>query len=122
MRPHGREAFLQLRTFPGEQGQAGRALRCCAGGFGPPPSLLLRDHICPYSRALSVRFFFDQSLENFLEASEAFAAFGGAPRIILYDNLKAAVLSRRGDGAVQSGLLELAAHYHFPKPCRGTEQ
>jgi transposase len=42
-----------------------------------------------YSRALSLQFFFDQSLENFLEAHvEAFSAFGGAPRVILYDNLK----------------------------------
>ncbi len=121
MRPHGREAFLQLRTFPGEQGQADWA------HFGVVPVGLARRRLScfvitlSYSRALSVRFFFDQSLENFLEAHvEAFAAFGGAPRIILYDNLKAAVLSRRGDEVqFNPRLLELAAHYHFtPKPCR----
>jgi transposase len=68
-----------------------------------------------------VQFFFDQSLENFLEAHvEAFSAFGGAPRVMLYDNLKAAVLARRGDDVqFNPRLLELAAHYHFaPRPCR----
>jgi transposase len=128
IRPQGREAFLQLRTFAGEQGQADWA------HFGLVTVGFARRRLScfvitlSYSRALFVQFFFDQSLENFLEAHvEAFSAFGGAPRVLLYDNLKAAVLARRGDDVqFNPRLLELAAHYHFaPRPCspaRGNEK
>jgi transposase len=123
-----KEAFLQLRTFPGEQGQAdwaafgevviGRAKRRLSGFV----------MTLSYSRALSLSFFFDQGLENLLRAHvEAFDQFGGAPRVILYDNMKQVVLRRRGeDVEFHPRLLELAAHYHFaPKPCnpgRGNEK
>ena len=50
----------------------------------------------------------------------AFADLGGIPRVVLYDNLRSAVLERRG-GAVHFNprLIELAAHYHYaPRACR----
>ncbi len=116
-----REAFLCLRAFAGEQGQVdwahfgevsiGQARRRLSGFV-----LTLS-----YSRALALEFFFDQSLENFLRGHvRAFAELGGVPRVLLYDNLRSAVLARRGD-VVQfhPRLLELCAHYHFePRPCR----
>lgn len=116
-----REAFLCLRSFAGEQGQVdwahfgevriGRARRRLSGFV-----LTLS-----YSRALALEFFFDQSLENFLRGHvRAFDQLGGVPRVLLYDNLRSAVLARRGD-VVQFNprLLELCAHYHFePRPCR----
>ena len=116
-----REAFLCLRSFAGEQGQVdwahfgevriGQARRRLSGFV-----LTLS-----YSRALALEFFFDQSLENFLRGHvRAFHQLGGAPRVLLYDNLRSAVLARRGD-VVQFNprLLELCAHYHFePRPCR----
>jgi len=74
-----------------------------------------------YSRALWLEFFFDQTLENFLLGHvHAFAAWGGASRTILYDNLKSVVLERRGDAIhFHPRLLELSAHYHFAaRPCR----
>ena len=128
LRPTHREAFLRLRTFPGEQaqvdwanfgtvtiGRAERKLSCF---------VLTLSH----SRALYLEFFFDQTLENFLRGHvHAFSAWRGAPRIILSDNLRSAVLERRGD-AVQfhPRLLELCAHYHFTvRPCqvgRGNEK
>jgi transposase len=128
LRPAHREAFLRLRTFPGEQaqvdwanfgkviiGRAERKLSCF---------VLTLSH----SRALYLEFFFDQTLENFLRGHvHAFSDWGGAPRIILSDNLRSAVLERRGD-AVQfhPRLLELCAHYHFAvRPCqvgRGNEK
>jgi transposase len=121
LRPTHREAFLRLRTFPGEQaqvdwanfgkviiGRAERKLSCF---------VLTLSH----SRALYLEFFLDQTLENFLRGHvHAFSAWGGAPRIILSDNLRSAVLERRGD-AVQfhPRLLELCAHYHFTvRPCQ----
>lgn len=115
------EAFLQLRTFPGEQAQADWA------HFGEVRIGRARRRLScfvitlSYSRALSLRFFFDQGLENLLRAHvEAFREFQGAPRIILYDNMKQVVLARRGDDVeFHPRLLELAAHYHFaPQPCR----
>jgi len=50
----------------------------------------------------------------------AFAFFNGQPRVILYDNLKSAVLERRGNHIVfHPRLIELSAHYHFaPRPCQ----
>ena len=74
-----------------------------------------------WSRALYLEFFFDQTTENFLRGHvRAFQAWSGAPRVILYDNLKSAVLERRGDQIhFNPRLLELAAHYHFvPRPCQ----
>src|SRR6266478_3105513 len=68
IRPASAEAFLQLRTFPGEQAQAdwahfgrvqiGRAQR----------KLSCFVITLSYSRALALSFFFDQGLENLLRA------------------------------------------------------
>jgi transposase len=121
LRPQPREAFLRLQVFPAEQGQVDWAY------FG---SVLVgrarRQLSCfvmtlSWSRALYLEFFFDQTMENFLRGHvRAFAAWPGAPRIILYDNLRSAVLERRGDQVhFNPRLLELAAHYHFaPRPCQ----
>ncbi len=121
LRPPTREAFLRLHTFPAEQaqvdwahfgqvavGRARRTLSCFVMTLS-------------YSRALYLEFFFDQTLENFLRGHvRALEAFGGAARVILYDNLKSAVLERRGDQIhFQPRLLELCAHYHFTaRTCR----
>jgi len=50
---------------------------------------------------------------------EAFRFFGAVPRIILYDNLKSAVLEREGDAVrFHPTPLELAGHYRFePRAC-----
>ena len=81
-----------------------------------------------YSRALAALFTLDQTLESFLRGHvHAFDALGGVARNLVYDNLRSAVLDRRG-AAVQfhPRLLELAGHYHFaPRPCtpgRGNEK
>ncbi len=121
LRPQGREPFLQLQTFPGEQaqvdwahfghvmvGRAKRALSCFVMTLS-------------YSRALFLEFFFDQTMENFLRGHvHAFEYWCGQPRVILYDNLKSAVLERRGNQIqFHPRLLELSAHYHFaPRPCQ----
>ena len=81
-----------------------------------------------YSRALFALFTLDQTLESFLRGHvAAFKAFGGSARTLVYDNLRSAVLDRRGT-AIQfhPRVLELAGHYHFaPQPCtpgRGNEK
>jgi transposase len=121
LRPPAREAFLRLHTFPAEQaqvdwahfghvavGRAKRALSCFVITLS-------------YSRALYLEFFFDQTMENFLRGHvRAFQDWGGAPRAILYDNLRSAVLERRGNEIhFNPRLLELCAHYHFvARPCQ----
>jgi transposase len=116
-----REVFLDLRTFPGEQGQVDWA------HFGEVQVGRARRRlscfvlVLSWSRALVVEFFFDQTLENFVRGHvRAFEQVGGVPRVLLYDNLRSAVLERRGDAIhFHPRLLELCAHYHFePRPCR----
>jgi transposase len=121
LRPVRQEPFLRLRTFPGEQGQVDWA------HFGEVPvGRACRRLSCflitlSYSRALYLEFFFDQSMENFLRGHvHAFQAWSGQPRILLYDNLRSAVLERRGDQIhFHPRLLDLCSHYHFaPRPCQ----
>lgn len=126
-RPAG-EAYLRLRTLPGEQGQAdwahfgklsiGRAVR----------PLMAFVMVLSYSRYLFLRFYLGASMPYFIRGHvEAFAWFRCVPRVLLYDNLRSAVLERR-DEAIRfhPQLLELAAHYRFqPRPvavARGNEK
>jgi transposase len=119
------EAYLRLRTLPGEQAQVdwadfgkvriGRAMRRLAGFV----------MVLSYSRSLFLRFYLDQRMPNFLRAhQEAFERFGGVPRTLLYDNLRSAVLERYGE--VNPELLRFAAHYRYePRPvakARGNEK
>lgn len=121
LRPVGREAFLKLRVFPGEQGQVDWA------SFGEVQIGRARRKLScfvltlSHSRALALEFCFDQKLETFLRAHvRAFTWLGGCPRVLLYDNLASVVLERRAEAVhFHPRILELAAHYHFaPRPCR----
>jgi transposase len=84
--------------------------------------------VLSYSRRLFLRFFPGQTTTHFLRGHvAALKAFGGAPRLILYDNLKSAVLDRRGDAIrFNPDLLSLCAHYGIePRPVapfRGNEK
>jgi transposase len=129
VRPAARaEAYLRLETLPGEQAQVDW------GNFGALPVgggrrlLSCFVLVLSWSRAVYARFALDQTLESFLRGHvEAFTALGGAPRTILYDNLKSVVLDRVGDHIrFHPRVLELAGHYHYaPQPCapyRGNEK
>jgi hypothetical protein len=67
-------------------------------------------------------------MASFLRGHEAaFQAWGGLPRVLLYDNLKSAVLERQGTAIrFHPTLLAFAAHYRFePRPvavARGNEK
>jgi transposase len=84
--------------------------------------------VLSYSRAIFALFTVDQTLESFLRGHvEAFTAFQGIARTLVYDNLRSAVLERAGTAIrFHPRLLELAGHYHFaPRPCtpgRGNEK
>ena len=121
------EAYLRLKTLPGEQAQADW------GHFGKLTiaravrPLMAFVMVLSYSWRIFLQFYLGQRIENFLRGHQAaFDAWGGAPRVILYDNLKSAVLERQGD-AIRFNplLLAFAAHYRFsPRPvavARGNE-
>jgi transposase len=71
-----------------------------------------------YSRASYVEFVSDMKVATLIGCHErAFAAFGGVPRKILYDNMKTVVLERDvyGDGQhrYHAGFLDFAKHSGF---------
>ena len=122
------EAYQRLRTLPGEQGQVDWAHfgKVCIGRA--ERSLVAFVMVLSYSRQIFLRFFLDQRMENFLRGHQgAFRAWGGCPRVLLYDNLKSAVLERRGDAIrFHPTLLQFAGHWRFePRPVavgRGNEK
>jgi transposase len=75
-----------------------------------------------YSRLIWARFVVHQDLGAVLRCHvAAFEAFGGAPREILYDRMKTAVIGEDAEGLViyNRSLLDLARHFGFqPKACR----
>jgi transposase len=122
------EAYLRLRTLPGEQAQVDWATfgHLTIGRAKRP--LMAFVMVLSYSRMIYLRFFFNARMENFLRGhAGAFAAWGGVPRVLLYDNLKSAVLERRGEAIrFNPTLLEFASNHRFePRPvavARGNEK
>ena len=129
MRPRrAAEAYLRLRTLPGQQAQTdwahfgtvtiGRAVR----------PLMAFVMVLSYSRQIFLRFYLGAAMNYFLRGHvEAFNVIQAVPRVILYDNLKSAVLERVDDAIrFNPTLLEPAAHYRFePRPvaiARGNEK
>jgi transposase len=122
------EAYLRLRTLPAEQAQVDWA------HFGKIPigqaqrPLMGFVMVLSWSRMIFLRFYLGSSMPFFLRGHvEAFDFFGGVARMLLYDNLKSAVLEREGAAVrFHPTLLELAAHYRFePRPvavARGNEK
>jgi len=114
------EAYLRRAVLPGQEGQVdwahfgkitiGRATR----------DLWAFVMVLSYSRVRFLRFGVRAAMPSFLAGHvEAFRFFGAAPRVILYDNLKSAVLEREGDAVrFHPTLLQLAGHYRFePRAC-----
>jgi len=122
------EAYLRLRTMPGEVGevdwasfghlQIGRARR----------PLMAFVMVLAWSRQIWLRFFLDARMDSFLAGHVgAFEAWSGLPRVLKYDNLRSAVLERQGDAIrFNPALLAFAGHYRFePRPvavARGNEK
>lgn len=123
-----REAYLRLRTLPGEQGQVdwGHFGHLDIGRARRP--LMAFVMVLSWSRRIFLRFYLDARMENFLRGHVgAFEAWSGSPRVLLYDNLKSAVLERQGDAIrFHPTLLSFAGHYRYePRPvavARGNEK
>lgn len=122
------EAYLRLRTLPGEQAQVdwGHFGYVTIGKAKRP--LMAFVMVLSYSRKIHLHFYLNARMESFLSGHEhAFKAFSGVPKVLLYDNLRSAVLERQGDAIrFNPTLLSFAAHYRFePRPvavARGNEK
>jgi len=121
VRPLRREAFLKLAFEPGD---------CMQVDWGTHGLLRIGETVrklhyflavlC-HSRLLYVEFFLSQSMECFLAGHRhALEFFGAAPRRVMHDNLKSAVLERRPGETPRFNprYLDFAAHYGFaPVAC-----
>jgi transposase len=122
------EAYLRLSTLPGEMGQVdwGHFGHLNIGRARRP--LMAFVMVLAWSRQIFLRFSLDARMESFLRGHvAAFEAWSGLPRILLYDNLKSAVLERSGDAIrFHPTLLDFAGHYRYePRPvapARGNEK
>jgi hypothetical protein len=120
LRPTRRQVFVRMSWVAGEAAQVDWAdFGCVKIGRAKRRLSAFLMTLC-YSRALYVEFFFDQSLANFLRGHvRAFEHFAGVARCVAIDNLRSAVLERRGEQIrFHPRYLELAGHYCFePQPC-----
>ncbi len=126
--PRPAEAFLRLRTLPGEQAQVDWGHFGTVQIGGAVRRLFAFVMVLSWSRQIFLRFFLSAAMPSFLRGHvEAFAFFGGIARVLLYDNLKSAVLERVGDAIhFHPTILALSAHYRFEArpvaPARGNEK
>jgi transposase len=122
------EAYLRLRTLPGEQAQVdwGHFGHLTIGRARRP--LMAFVMVLSWSRMIYLHFFLNARMENFLRGhAGAFAAWDGVPRVLLYDNLKSAVLERQGEAIrFNPAIIDFARHHRFePRPvavARGNEK
>lgn len=122
------EAYLRLRTLPGEQAQVDWAdFGSLKIGRAERP-LMAFVVVLSWSRRLVARFFLGAQMPVFLAGHvHVMQRLGGVPRELLYDNLKSAVVERHGDAIrFHPTMLQLATHYRFaPRACaprRGNEK
>jgi transposase len=125
LRPTLSPAFeVRYETPPGEQAQVDFAR--FETEFTDEPGckriVWLFSMVLGYSRLIWARFVIHQDLQSVLRCHiGALEAIGGAPREILYDRMKTAVIGEDADGLVvyNRGLVDLARHYGFhPRACR----
>lgn len=117
--PRHAEAYLRLRTLPGEQAQVDWA------HFGKlkiglaERALMAFVMVLSWCRMVFLKFYMDSRIANLLRGHEdAFAFFGGVPRKALYDNPKNVVLERVGDAIrFHPTFLDFTRHHRYePRP------
>jgi transposase len=113
--PRQRKAYLRVETEPGEQAQVdwGSFGQIRIGATQRPLSAFAM--VLSWSRVLFLDFSLDQQADTFLRMHQrAFAAFGGIPKKLLYDNLKTVVLHHVGSTVqFNPAFLAFAGHYLF---------
>lgn len=123
LEPRTPEATVRIEVKPGEEAQVDFGYVGLL--FDPTTGKLRRAWVfvvtLSWSRHQYVEFVFDQTVETWLRLHKhAFEYFGGVPRRIVLDNLKAAIVTACfTDPVVQRSYRELAEHYDFLiAPCR----
>ncbi len=123
LRPRRKEVVVRLESPPGQCAQVDFG---GAGKMRDPSSGRLRQAYCfvmtlAYSRHQYVEFVPDQRMETWIGCHQrAFESFGGVPRELVIDNLKAAVLrAALEDQKLAEPYRKLAQHYGtLVHPCR----
>jgi transposase len=123
LEPKQPQAYGRVETAPGEEaqvdfGSAGRMLDPATGQLRKAWAFVM---VLSFSRHQYVEFVFDQSVATWLLLHRhAFEFFGGVPKRIVLDNLKAAITKACWDDPqVQQAYRECAEHYGFLiAPCR----
>lgn len=116
VRPRRSPAFLTLSFAPGECAQVdwGQYGSITVGSTSRKLSFFVM--VLCYSRMMYLEFTVRETMEHFLACHEnAFQFFGGAPKKVMTDNLRAAVLKRHvGKAPVYNPrYLDFANHYGF---------
>jgi transposase len=123
LRPPGDGATLRLEVAPGDEAQVdfGFAGQC----FDPETNRVRRAWVfvmtLSFSRHQYAELVFDQTIATWVRLHRAaFEFFGGVPRRIVLDNLRAAIVhAALYDPEVQRSYRECAEHYGFLiAPCR----
>ena len=123
LKPRLPDATVRVETAPGEEAQvdfgyAGKMQDPATGTFRRTWAFVM---VLSWSRHQYVEFVFDQRLATWLLCHRnAFEFFGGVPRKLVIDNLKAAIVRACfEDPQVQHSYRECAEHYGFlVSPCR----
>jgi transposase len=128
LEPQTPEVTIRIERPPGEEAQvdfgyAGKMI----DGQGDSRRAWAFVMTLSYSRHMYVEFVFDQTVETWLLLHQhAFEAFGGVPRKVVLDNLKAGIVKAcREDPQVQRAYREFAAYHGFliaPCPPREPQQ
>jgi transposase len=123
LEPRSPEAFVRMEVDPGDEaqvdfGHTGKRFDPAAGRWRKAYTFVMT---LSFSRHQYVETVLDQSVATWLALQvRAFEFFGGVPRKIVLDNLKAAITRACfHDPEVQHSYLQLAEHYGFViAPCR----
>ena len=123
LEPRTPQATVRIERPPGEEAQvdfgyAGKLIDPQNGKARQAWAFVIT---LSWSRHQYVQFVFDQKVATWLDCHRrAFEFFGGVPRRLVIDNLKAAITRASGDDPqVQQSYRELAEHYGFLiAPCR----
>jgi transposase len=119
---HHRQATLRFETEPGQQAQVDWGSFGTIDYHGRQRRLYAFVMTLGWSRAMYLEFTVSADAAWWLRCHQhALHYFNGAPREVLHDNLKTAVLSHTADGKVHwhPRYLDFASYYGFtPRACR----
>ncbi len=117
LKPEEQEAYVRVHSEPGEEMQVDFG---SIGQIFDPRSGKIRNGYVfvatlGYSRHQYAEIVFDQKTSTWIELHQrAFAFFGGVPRRVVLDNLKAGIVKALVlDPVIGEAYRKLAQHYHF---------